>query len=163
MRTTIRTSLSALLLAVLFLSAAGRADPLPQDLRTETLLVLLFDKAPTSLRGAKKHNELVEALNEKTMKELEIYPYPSATMLRSKYEKKEDVPAHTYVLDGSVMKMFNDGEVVATSSSVYVGDVVVADVRSGKIHVVFESKSRTYHMFMKYALREIPKRMEKGN
>ena len=160
MRTTILSIIPALLLAIVLVSADGRPEKLPQDLRTETLLVLLYDKAPTSLRGAKKHNELMDALNEKTMKELALYPYPSVTMLRSQYEKKQDVPAHTYVLDGAVMKMINDGEVVASSNAVYTADVVLIDARSGKEYVVFENRSRTHHMFTKYALREIPKRLE---
>jgi hypothetical protein len=113
--TMVKKLLACTLLTILGLSltsAVGGPEPLPQDLRTETLLVLLFDRAPDNLRGAKKHNELIDELNRKTLEELKKYPYPSATMARSKYEKNEDVPEHRYMLNGIIAKKFNDGEIV---------------------------------------------------
>ena len=162
MRTTLLSSIPAVMLATLLLTAPKRPDPLPQDLRSETLLVLLFDELAISGKRAKKHNELVVELNKKTMEELERYPYPSTVISRSSYAKNEDVPPHTYVLDGGVMQGFNKGETLSTSNYVYVSDVLIIDTRTARPYVVFKEKSRTYHMFLKYALREIPKRVEKG-
>jgi hypothetical protein len=57
--------------------------------------------------------------------------------------------------------MINDGEVVASSNAVYVSDVYVRDSRTGATYTVLAGKSRTQHKFLKYALREIAKRLEK--
>jgi hypothetical protein len=152
---------AATLLGGLFISAIGKPASLPQDLRTEKLLILLFDKAPEGLRGSERYNKMVDELNAKAMAELKIYPYPSTTVLRSQYEKNVNVPEHTYVLDGEVMKMINDGEVVASSNAVYVSDVYVRDSRTGTTYTVLAGKSRTQHMYLQYALREIAKRLEK--
>jgi hypothetical protein len=161
MRTTILTSFSAVLLSMLLLSAAGRPEPLPQDLRTETLLVLFFDNVPRSVRGWEKHNELVAALNVKTQEALQDYPYPYVTATRSNYIKKVDVPPHTYVLNSILMEEFNEGDNIHPGEK-NIADVKVVDTRSEKEHIVLENKYRTEHMFLKYALKEIPKRVEKG-
>lgn len=147
---------------MLLLSAAGRPEPLPQDLRTETLLVLFFDNVPKSVRGWEKHNELVAALNVKTREALQDYPYPYVTATRSNYMKKVDVPPHTYVLNSRLMEAFNEGDNILPTVYGNVASIKVIDTRSEKEYIVLELKHRQEHIFLKYALQEIPKRVEKG-
>lgn len=163
MRIELFTKLFSALLATLLLSAAPIKEPLPQDLRTEILLVLLYDEIPNASHSSmKKHNSDVVRINGKILENMKAYEFPYATATRSQYEQKKEVPAHTYVIDSIVMRRFNKAEGIGVGKDALHDDIIITDTRSGRMYVLAELKPAYAHLTMKFAVDTIHKRLKKS-
>jgi hypothetical protein len=163
MRTFLNRALPCVLLSVLSLSVARGQDPLPQDLRTETLLVLLYDEVPNASHATmRKHNNDVARINGKILESMKAYQYPYATATRSQFERKEDVPAHKYVIDSGVMRRFNNAEPIGVGIEGLRGDIIITDTRSEMTYVLADLVPPPAHLTMKFAVDTIHKRLKKG-
>jgi len=164
-------SLAVILLSSFAVQPVKKDPPLPTELRSEVLLVLLYDEVPIpdETKGLirshfRKHNELVEQANNAYKEACKVYPYPSAMITRSQYHKKEDVPEHRFILDSSLMEAFNNMENTrAGMNAYYVADIELFDRVTGTKHVILDDRSVNYHIQEGHlALKQIVKLLDKG-
>jgi len=161
----------AILLLTSFLSSGREAEPLPAELKTEPLLVLLFDEVPIydgmegfALKTTVSHNKTIADLNAKWKNAFKDYPYPYVTVLRSAYEGNGEVPEHRFVLNSRLMQAYNNRESMwQPKDNVLVDDIKIYDIQTGTGHILEDRKVLGSHLNINYIITELRSRLEKGN
>lgn len=162
--------LIAILLLSSFLSSGGEAEPLPVELKTEPLLVLLYDEVPIyegmegfALKTTQSHNRSIVDLNTKCKEAFKDYPYPYVMVPRSVYEGHGEVPEHRFVLNSRLMQAYNNRESMRQpKDQVLVDNIKIYDIQTGTGHVLEAQKALGSHLNFNYIITQLRSRLEKG-
>jgi hypothetical protein len=160
----------AILLLTSFGSSGREAEPLPVELKTEPLLVLLYDEVPIYegmqgfvLKTTLSHNRSIVELNTKYKEALKDYPYPYVLAFRSEYEGHGEVPEHRFVLNSRLMQAYNNRESMRPPKDhVLVDDIMIDDIQTGTRHVLEDKKVLGTHLNINYIITQLRSRLEKG-
>jgi hypothetical protein len=159
-----------ILLLSSFLSSGREAEPLPVELKTEPLLVLLYDEVPIyegmegfALKTTLSHNRSIVDINTKCKDALKEYPYPYVLAFRSEYEGHGEVPEHRFVLNSRLMQAYNNRESMTQPKGiVLVDDIMIYDIETGDGHVLEDQKVLGSHLNFNYVITQLRSRLEKG-
>lgn len=136
--------LSVVLLTSSVVFAQKSKNKLPQDLKTEKLILLQYEELPIESYYPKMvknryevFNVVIKRTNPKLVKEAKKYPFEYTISQRAKYEELKD-QGYKYVLECDMMEEMNNGTFTPGTNVRYFSDVYILDMETKKKYVLFD-------------------------